>query len=151
MKTIDKINYIAELVKAGGTLEQYSTSTDRGKVMGCMWRGSARVSYNNLFFFFTLWHHGSYTDTDESLQQFFKLEGIGTRDDRYSDASWTAIPAKDGIYLHTGGWFRDRKLANKPIIKALPNRNIWSVELTEGEKATLNSLGFKRVFYINPN
>lgn len=150
MKTIDKINYIAELVKAGGTLEQYSTTSDRGKVMGRMWRGSARVKYNEIFFFFSLWHHGSNNETDESLEKFFKLEGIGTQDDRYTDASWSAIPAKDGIYMHNRGWFRDRNLANHAIIKMLPNRNIWSVALTPGEKAVLESLGFRRVFAINP-
>lgn len=146
MKTVKNPDYIQLLLAKGGILKVYETFPSRSKYSGRMWDGRARVEYSGVVYHFKLWHHGTDEETEDSLRPHFNIDGIEFK--KYYDFSWHGMLATDGIYLHTGGWFRDRKLAEHPFIESLPNSNLYSVELTDGEKAVVAALGFKRIFAV---
>lgn len=142
MKTV-QLDKLGKLKEAGAiVVKPIEISTYRKKATGWMWQGTCILALDHVQLNFTLNHHGGDNETPTSLQKYFKLEYVGTSQ-RFYDSNWYTIFSTTGLYLHKRGWFQDEELRNRPIIKSLPNTNLYGVELTEGEKALLLSLGFE--------
>ena len=112
-----KMDLISKLSNLGAELSDPLTPRpDRMKAQGRMWTDNTSLLLRNIEFCFVLWHHGNEHETSDSLRKEYSLKSI-VYNGKYYDAGWHAIQSTKGIYLSTSGWFSDRDLANKLIVK----------------------------------
>lgn len=131
--------YYKKLLEKGAkAIKPLEWHPDREKASGRMWGGHGELELNDMLFIFEMWHHGGDAMTEDQAMDAISLKSIRV-DGKYYDVHWYTIMTVDAIYLHTTGWFYDKKLGE--AIKGMQTN--YNFDRSAGiDEAKLIALGF---------
>jgi hypothetical protein len=118
----------------------FKFAPDRLKTSGRMWAGSAEIQFPWGLAEYRLWHHGSMTETEETLRGHLYLRSV-----EHVDSYWHCLLTGNGIWWHEEGWFREGNNIYRTILREFGDLSIYS--FTPAQEERLHELGFKYYSY----